>query len=212
MRRSSLLIAMSLSLSLSFSLSFVAGCSGDDEPALTGRWETPMSQEAYEFFADDRFVVEIEIEDGIFTRAGTYATSGGILTLSYDGDHSSPGSLRRATMPFWTDGDTLELAFFEPDHEGDALAGTWRTELALEVTGVDDPESVEERVLEIVTTFEDDGTVFEYAFTDGFDDEPSTGTYTETGGEVVIQWEGSITERRVLSDRRLGSAPYVRVE
>lgn len=212
MRRSSLLIAMSLSCSLSLSLLFGAACSGDDAPDLTGRWELPMSRDAYEFFADDRFVVEIEAQDGIITREGTYATSGGQLTLSYDGDHSSPGSLRRATMSVWTDGDTLEMAFAAPDHDGDAIVGTWRSTLTLEVTDLDDVEAVEEQVLEVVTTFEDDGTVSEDFFVNGLDGEPLTGIYTVAGGAVDITWDGELTDRRYLSDRRMGTPAFVRAE
>jgi len=196
---------------MTVALAFVAACSGDeDDIGLTGRWEAVSSQSAYEFLPDGRFVQDIQTMDGTRTRQGTYTASDGLLTLRYDEEPGAEEYRMRLATPFWTDGDTLEMSFLSPDHDSDAIAGTWRSQLITDTRRSDG--TVTTNVVEIVNEYAADGTVVEEYLINGTSDFTHARTYTVTDGAVVIDWPEQDSVTRTLRDRRLASDDYVRAD
>lgn len=199
-------------------LALLPACSGEDiDDHLSGRWQRSSGNEemfpgdAFEFFPDGRFLEEEQGE----TFEGSYTTRDGILTLEYDEPSAIGYEIRpvRAEMPYWSDGDALQVMFSSPEHGGDDVADTWRVATAQSYLDADG--SMTSDVIERVTKLGADGT----ASTEVFRDETSTGiargTYTLSDGAIHFIWsdeDGDAVQSRDLRDRRLGGSGYVRVE
>lgn len=130
--------------------------------------------------------------EGDVLQQGTYTARDGLLTLFYEHEPSRDGAVARVVGPFWTDGDALEVAFFSPDHDGDDIAGTWRSEIVVDVAFADG--TIQTTETEYVIEFAADGTVAEERFTNGIQEGSTDGTYTATGDEAILQWEEARTE------------------
>lgn len=192
-------------------LAFVAACSGGgDTVDLTGRWQTPASRDELEFLPGDRFVITVETPEGVVTQQGTYTARDGVMTLFYDQEPTVEGALVRASGPFWTDGDTLETVFYSPDHDTDAIVGTWRWENSVDIAYADG--TIQTTETEYVAELAADGTVVEETFRNGVSERAREGTYTVSDDEVTILWSGGFTEVFTVRDRRMASLVYVRSE
>lgn len=191
-------------------LALVAGCSGEgDDSNLVGRWIHAVGNEM-EFSSDGR----VTSSAWGAMSGGSYTARDGILTIEIEKSGIEfPEAPRHQAVPYWTDGDTLQVLFASPDHGGDDIAGTWRREI---VMGFAQPDgSVSFEASEVVTDFAADGTVIEQAFNDGIQEEPDTGTYTVTDGAIRFTWErgdNDLVEVRDLRDGRMGGLTYVRPE
>lgn len=180
-----------------------------DDVDLTGRWEGTTIEDPLEFFPDGRFIT-YKGGDESNTDEGTYTARDGILALTFEEEPDEDDTIIsvRLALPFWTDGSTLQFGFASPEHDGDAVVGTWRLFFTRETTRLDG--SVETEMNEIVTRLAADGAATQETFLDGVSERVDTGTYTVVDGAILFEWPTGAV-RSGLRDRRLGGSTMLRV-